>query len=143
MKMITLILIFLLTISGCKEEETGPTTFEGKVVYADDGSPYLEGILNIASNRNVSVPGSCCVIEDRDIRLSDDGEFSTEFEVNDQIDYFDLFIKTTSDTTINGVITPIITGSITSTSGLDCSPYDCDNFKPGKAYKDLVIRVPR
>lgn len=130
MKMITLIMIFLLTISGCKEEETGPTTIEGKVVYADDESAYSNGILNIASYKNVSAPGSCCIIENKDIRLSDNGEFSAEFEANEEIDYFDLGIKTS-------------TGSITSTSGLDCSPYDCDNFKPGKAYKDLVIKVPR
>jgi len=141
--MITLIMIFFLTFSGCKEEETGPTSFEGKVVYADDGSPYLDGILNIASNKNVSTPGSCCVIENRDIPLSDNGEFDAEFSRNDEIDYFDLFIKTTSDSIIGGTVTPIITGSITSVSGLDCSPYDCDNFKPGKMYKDLVIKVPR
>lgn len=142
MKTITLTMIFLLTLSGCKEE-TGPTTFEGKVVYADDGSPFTDGVLNIASNKNVTAPGSCCVIEDRDIQLTDNGEFKADFEANEEIDYFDLFIKTTSDSIINDKLLPIITGSITSISGLDCSPHDCDNFKPGKVYTDLVIKVPR
>jgi len=131
MKPIIIVSILVLSITSCKDKTQGPTIFEGKVVYEDDGSPFVDGTVFIVPYISSLTPG-CCSKGGQGIIINDSGFFDIVFDYDEEIDYFNLRIKPND----GGVISTIV-------GGLNCSPYDCDDFEPGKAYNDLVIKVLR
>ena len=135
-KYLSFLIIALLL--GCEEEVHGPTSFEGKVVYADDETPFTSGFVEIDFNQYRV--GTSSLLGFERILISEDGSFLLEFDQNEDIDYFAIEIEVISyiDSTII-----LFTDSYTEISGLDCSPYNCDEIEPGKDYKNLLIKVPR
>jgi len=114
--------------AGCKDDD--PTIFEGKVVYADGEAPYSEGKVHIALYGHWPLAD---VLKRKDIELDDTGKFSAQLEHNDDGRYCIIGI-TPNDRVVN---------PYTEATGLDCSPFNCDEFEPGKSYKNLVLKVPR
>jgi hypothetical protein len=129
-----IVLTFCFVLSGCKKE-VEPTSFEGKVVYSDDSTPITDGFIKIAGVENVLRPGFCCIVESSETQLSASGNFNITFDASENIDYFRFAFGVYKD---SGVV-----DLFSSLDGLDCSPYDCDDFESGKNYKNLVIKVPR
>ena len=141
MKPILLVSILVLSFTSCKDKSQDPTIFEGKVVYEDDGSPFVDGEVSFAGMWYYVYARTYVF---KDSLLNNTGSFKIEFEYEEEIDYFDLHIKLFKDTVINNVEMKVGNGIIsTNIGGLNCSPYDCDDFEPGKTYSDLVIKVPR
>ncbi|UZR99805.1 hypothetical protein [Chondrinema litorale] len=133
-----IIFCFIVLLYSCEDEVIGPTSFEGKVVYADDETPFNTGYINIGSNQyRVGTPD---LLDFKRVIISDDGSFNVEFEQDENIDYFDIEIEVITYVDSIGFI---YSGNYLQSSGLDCTPYNCDEIEPGKDYKNLLIKVPR
>jgi len=130
MKNIILIFISFCLVSACKEEDSKPTTFRGRVVYQDNNQIITGGIIEIygiealfANARSLSKDTMiiCC-----------EGKFDITLSYHQDVDYY-LLNYFYYDANGN-LVAP----------ALDCSaisPYrDCMTLKPGKTYEfDLKV----
>lgn len=113
---------------SCKEDPQ-PTSFDGVVVYDDDGLPFTKGVIKITSEGNSNGIGTGRnFIELKQSNLDTaNGSFNLFFFANDEIESFDILID-------NGDINFDLT---------ECGSIQCQGIKPGISYTDLVIEVPR
>ena len=135
MKQILILLLLVGVTFACKKKtDENPTVFEGKVIYNDDDNPAAGANLTIASESKSppltgSNPGDSKVTT-----LGEDGSFRIEFPYNESLSFFGFFVSFNNQ---QG------TKIFNKGNGLDCSPYDCEDFKPHQTYSNLVIKVPR
>jgi len=126
MKKIAMIITACFVLfAGCKDDD--PTIFEGKVVYADDETPFSGGWIHISMKGRFPTTD----IDRKRLELDDTGTFSAKFEYNGEANLFDIVVISKD------------LKSYFEASGLDCSPNRCNNFTPGKSYKNLVLKVSK
>lgn len=129
-----MLLVLASLIFSCKKKSEDPTIFEGKVVYADDNNPVAGVKVSIIPILKTT-PLTAGKSGDNKYHLTgENGSFKIEFPYDENVKYFGMV----TGTTINGEIKIINSGN-----GLDCSPYDCLNFKPHQNYNNLIIKIPR
>jgi hypothetical protein len=136
MKQVLILLVLANLSFACKKAQNeDPTIFEGKVVYADDESPAAG--LNLAISYNLKSPPLTGTNsgDSRKIQIGENGQFRFEFPYNEE--YIDFLFSAWLSNNGN------ITASFTQGDGLDCSPYDCGNFKPHQNYSNLLIKIKR
>lgn len=114
---------------SCKEAAE-PTTFQGKVVFADDNAPFVNGYIEFTA-RGDGASGK--LAEFRELPLAaTNGEFDLTFPANEDIVSISLEVR---DTVFLDVIGP--------NGGLNCGVIPCEEIAPGNVYSNLVISVPR
>jgi hypothetical protein len=120
---------------ACKKKNEDPTIFEGKVVYADDGTPAAG--MTLAIKYNLKSPPLTGVVpgDSKEILIGEDGQFKAEFGYNSDIRDFAILAWLPK----SGSIPPIFTQG----DGLECLSQGCSNLKPHQNYSNLLIKVTR
>ncbi|HHP7242477.1 MAG TPA: hypothetical protein ACFCUD_12435 [Cyclobacteriaceae bacterium] len=126
------ILITFLACTSCKEDPQ-PTSFQGVVVYEDDGARLTNGRMTISSEGNSkNIGAGPNVIDVKIISLdSGNGEFNVMFNANEDVIDYQIVIQDFTRTDASFVFID------------ECGSIACNGIKPGKAYENLVIEVPR
>jgi hypothetical protein len=136
MKQLLILLILASLTFACKKKNEDPTIFEGKVVYADDGSPVSGAELRFSPSLKSPLLTGAKTGELKKTTTNEKGEFRVEFPYSDEYIYF---ISSLAFRGSDGVVT----SSFNTDNGMDCAPYDCEDFKPHQNYSSLIIKIPR
>lgn len=128
----TLIFLVFLICFACKEDPQ-PTSFEGMVVYQDDGARFTEGRMTISSEGDPKFIGDGSNVIDVAIIALDstNGTFNVMFDANEDIIDYQIVIRDFNKPDLSIVFIE------------NCGYILCEGIKPGKAYTDLIIEVPR
>jgi hypothetical protein len=121
---------------ACKKKNEDPTIFEGKVVYADDGSPAAGA--EVWFNVRLRAPFLTGYRSgDHKIDHTDErGEFRIEFPYNKE------YIKMRGIVLFRGS-DGIATSLFRNSEGLNCAPNNCEGFRPHQKYSNMLIKIKR
>ena len=119
----------VLLVQSCEVEN--PTIFSGEVVDLETGQEIPEVTLLVSVYEKsplLTLPG---IIRVDTVQTDSQGKFRLMVPYNEQYSRFTL-----------NVLKKLADGSLEFVNGnRDCSPYDCNSFKPGNAYK-FKLKIP-
>lgn len=123
----------MFLFSSCIQENTNSTTFSGKVIETNDQS--LNNAFFILTAERYDFNHSKLVRRDT-VFLDSDNNFDWTIPAYDEKISSIGLMAGIKEGTSNEII-------MLELNKLECSPFDCLNFKPGKKYDfDLIITLP-
>ncbi|MBN7801803.1 hypothetical protein J0A67_13095 [Algoriphagus aestuariicola] len=128
-----MLLLSFILLSGCFNI-TKPTRFIGKVIDSSTNAPILEGSLIFVGTK-LNVVNYILTTRDT-IHLDAEGNFDWTLTPDDEgIPFIEVFVLARQAHNSEPIYL--------TTEFLDCSPYVCHDFAPGKTYRfDLEVTWP-